>query len=635
MIQYSALDKTTIVQALTDYVKANFPDQRDFTASAGFTIITNEIAYVADLLSYRADYLANNNYLPCATNLRALDNLLALIGYQRDGVNPAITTVVIVPQQVTGNPNIPAQAGLTIRIPVKTTIQGVGIDGSAISFELFASPSNIYDDIEIPTGAANVTAYAVQGVSKTVTVISTGQPFQQVTIADLEVITGSLRLNAGVYDPTDPSLGTTYDPNLPAWEQVPYVVTYGQENIFEAKLKPDGTTVITFGDGNFGNVVPVGQSIIINYRVGGGSAGNVLPQALTGNGNFPIYNSGLLTPNSVSCSMTNTARGVGGRDEEGIEDAKFLAPLVYQTQGRAVKDIDFTAIALNNPIVYKAIAVSRQAIRIDSFEDPTSWNFPLFATQPYTISLVVHRFDLRTSKTYTASVKVPQAAYTDPSALIIDLNKALGWTYDQDSLAFTPTVNNQQFIGYFDLSIDGYIEFWVNTGDYQARVTINPGGNALLPILAIPPGSYGRVDGNYIDIHVLTYADDGNVSVPNAAAASSIATYFTQYQEIVTDVTVRRAFIKRVDIKSNVYIDKTADPITLKNAINTAILGIFDPSKRNLGQPLHVSDIVAAITAIPGVSYIDQFSPSQNVFPDAMTILQAGTINILFYTDNQ
>lgn len=634
-VEYSALSRETIEQALVDYVKANFPEQRDYVESAGFRIITREIAYVADLLSYRADYLANNNYLPSATNLRALDNLLSLIGYQRSSVQPAATDVVIVPQQTIGNPNDPAEAGYTVRIPAKTTIQGVGKNGSPVSFELFAGATNIFDDIEIPAGSPNVTAYAVEGVSKTVTIKSNGQRFQQVYLSDLDVIQDTMRVNTGIYDATDPNLGSTYNPNLPQWERVDYVVTHQQENIFEVRLRPDGTTVLSFGDGTFGNVVPAGHDIIINYRTGGGDNGNVLPQGLNGSGNFPIYNGGLRTPNTIGCAMTNISRGVGGRDEEGIEEAKFLAPLVYQTQQRAVKDIDYTALALNNPKVFKCVSISRQEIVLDSFEDPTEWLFPLALTQPYTISLDVHRLDLRTTKNYSANIRLTKTSYTDASELVIELNSQLGWTYDAESLAFRPTVLNKQFIGHFDLSIEGYIEFWIDTGSYQSRVSVKSGANSVLPPLYIGAGEFGRVDANYVDLHILTYADDGNVAVPNTALVNELRSYFDKYKEIQTEVTVRRGFIQRVDINGNVYLDRTADPIQIKAKVQEAIDSLFDAQNRDLGEAFYVSKLYEAIEAINGVAYIDEFLPAQNVFPDKRTLLQLGTLNVIFYEAKQ
>lgn len=636
-VDYSALDRETIEQALVDYVRSNFPEQQDFIESTGFRIITREIAYIADLLSYRADYLANNNYLPTATNLRALDNLLSLIGYRRSSVQPADCDVVVVPKTSVGNLAVPSQSGLTVRIPARTTISGVGKLGQPVTFELFAGSANIFDDIEIPTGAANVIAYAVEGISKTVTVKSNGARFQRIILPDISIIQDSLRINAGLYDPQDPNAGTTYNPNLPEWERVDFVVIHQKENVFELRLMSDGTTVITFGDGTFGNVIPVDQDIIINYRLGGGDNGNVLPQALNGSGTFPIYNGGLRTPDSVSCSLTNVARGVGGHDEESIEEAKFLAPLVYQAQNRAVKAIDYTAFALNHPKVAKAVAASRQPITVDAYAEPTSWAFPLAGSQNYNIAIDIHRLDTRATQRYTASIKIPQTSYTADQIdqMIIDINLALGWTYDQDSLAFRPTELNKQFVGRFDKAIEGNVEFIVETGTYQARTTLLESGNNVFPIMAIPLGTYGRTDANYVDIHTLTYADDGNVAVPNAALVNELRTYFEQYKEIQTEVVIRRGFILRIDVEGNVFVDPTADPIQVKLKVDEAIRGLFDASTRDLGEPFFVSKLFEAIEAVEGVAYVDEFKPAQNVFPNTQTLIQLGSLSITFFEAKQ
>lgn len=634
-IDYSALDRETIEQALTDYVVATFPEQQDVTQATGFAIVRRMIAYVADLLSYRADYLANNNFLPTCTNLRALDNLLSLIGYTRSGVQPAATDVAIIPQVTVGDTTVPANSGLTIRIPARTTITGTGKLGTPVTFELFAGANNIFDPIEIPTGAASVTAYAVEGQSKTVRVKSTGERFLKVVLPDLNVILDTVRINIGVYDPTDPSSGSEYSPNLPEWEKVDFVVVHGTENIYESRIGSDGLTALIFGDGTFGNIPSKDLDVVINYRTGGGDNGNVPAENLKGNGAFSIYDGGLRTPNTMKCTLLNITRGVGGRDEESIEEAKFLAPLVYQAQNRAVKDIDYTALALKHPKVSKAVAVSRQDIVIDAYQDFPAYNFPLAATQAYTLALEIHRLDSRSTQPYYANIRPPAVTYTSIDQLIIDLNLQLGWTYDPVSLAFHETTFGQGFIARFDKSLDNVIELWIKTGDYQARATLKDSGNSILPIIGIPVGTYGRVDANYVDINILSYAEDGNVAVPNAAVMNELRTYFTQYQELQTQVTIRRGFIQLVDISCNLFIDKSADPVRVKLAVNDAINGLFKADSLDLGESLPVSRIIAAIEGVEGVAYVDEFTPAQNVFPDKTTLLQLGNVSIPIYEARQ
>lgn len=631
-IDYSALDRETISAAIDDYVRATFPEQQDFVDSTGYAIIRNAISVVADLLSYRADYLANNCYLPTVTNLRALDNLLSLIGYRRNSVTSASTDVLIVPQQTVGSTN-PASPnfGRLIRVPARTQITGVGQKGRPVSFELFAGPTNIFDPIEIPSGSPNVVAYALEGESRTHRVTSNGQRFFQVALPDLDVVQDTIRVNVGIWDESDPTRGTLYRPNIPEWERVDFVVTFGAEDIYEVKLRNDGLTVVTFGDGIFGNLIPKGHDIIINYRTGGGENGNVLPEAMDGNGNFPIFQGDLQTAESMKCRMVNVSRGVGGRDEENIEEAKFLAPLIYQAQNRAVKDIDYTAFAIRHPRISKAVAVSRQDIIIDSAEDVELYEFPLADTQPYTMALTIHRIDTRTTQNFTASINLPKNTYDNIDELIIDINDQLGWEYDLDSLSFFRRNIDEAFVARLDKSIEGFIELWIHTGNYQARATLREGNNSIFPILRILPGTYGRVDANYVDLYVLTHAEDGTVSVPNTAIVNELTSYFDEYKEINTEVRVRRGRVQRIDITGNVFVERSADPLDIQTKVDRAIRSLFASDTRGLGEPLYVSKIFEAIEAVEGVAYVDQFDPAQNHFPDSQTLLQLGDVNITFF----
>jgi len=629
-IDYSALDRETVERALDDFVRATFPEQRDFLPATGYKIIQRMISYVMDLLSYRADYLTNNNYLPTCTNLRALDNLLALIGYQRAGPQPARTDIVIVPQEVVGTAGDPNDQKI-IRIPARTVISGTGADGLPTTFELFASATNLFSEIEIGPGQNNVRAFGLEGESKTVITKSTGQKFQQVVLPDLNVIAESVRINIGTFDTTNPNVGTEYEPALDVWERVSFLVLHGAEDVYEVRRLTDGLASIQWGDGNFGSVPSKDQDIIINYRVGGGNNGNVLPEALRGNGNFSVYQGGLRSPDSMKVTMVNVSRGAGGRTEETLDEAKFLAPLVYQAQQRAVKDIDYTAFALRSPLVAKAVAVSRQQIVVDSFEDSLEYEFPLAETQPYTLKLQIHRLDLRQTQTYTANLTVPLVSYTSVDALLIALNEALGWEYNADSLAFQETVPGEGFIAYFDKSVEGFIELWINTGNYQARATLLESGNSLLPIMKIGFGSYGRVDANYIDIYMLAFAEDGNIITPTPAIADELRTYFEEVKELQTVVTIRRGFIQRVNINADVYLERSADPQQVKFLVDQAIQEIFSSETRELGEPLYVSKVYEAIEAVEGVAYLDQFIPAQNVVPDKQTLLQLGTVDIPFF----
>lgn len=629
-IDYSSLDRDTIERALDDFVRANFPEQRDFIRSTGYKIGQRQIAYVTDLLSYRVDYLANNNLLPTTTNLRAFDNLVSLIGYQRSAGVAAVVDIVIVPQETVGTVDDPSDQR-QVRIPATTQITGTGALGLPVVFELFASARDLFSDIIILPGTNNVRAFGVEGLSKSIQVTSNGNRFQEILLPDIDIILDTVRINVGTFDPSSPTIGSLYEPNLPLWERVSFLVLHSTEDVFESRRRTDGLTLVQFGDGNFGNIPPKGQDIIINYRVGGGANGNVLPESLRSTSTFPVFNGGIRSPDGMKVTLTNVNRGAGGRDEETLEEGKFLAPLIFQAQERAVKDIDFTAFALKSPLVSKALAASRQEILIDSFEDSDTYNFPLAETQPFTLKLQVHRLDLRRTNTFTANINVPRTSYTILDEMIIDLNDQLGWEYNEESLAFQEKVAGEGFIARFDKSVEGFLVLIVNTLDYQARVTLLESGNSLIPIVNINFGGYGRVDINAIDVYVLSFSEDGNVVVPNAAIVDELRTLFETLKELQTDVVIRRGFIDRVDVRAHVFVDRSADPQRVRAKVDEAIQDVFGAEKRELGAPLFVSKFYEAIEAVEGVAYVDQFEPAQNIFPNQFTLLQLGDVDITFF----
>jgi predicted phage baseplate assembly protein len=98
------------------------------------------------------------------------------------------------------------------------------------------------------------------------------------------------------------------------------------------------TGVISFGDGRRGMVPPEGKNniIAVNYRIGGGSLGNVNANTLTSLGRALAYVD----------SVTNPLPATGGADRETIEEAKTRAPYTIKSRDRAVTAEDYEMLAL-------------------------------------------------------------------------------------------------------------------------------------------------------------------------------------------------------------------------------------------------------------------------------------------------
>lgn len=109
--------------------------------------------------------------------------------------------------------------------------------------------------------------------------------------------------------------------------------------VFFLQVSPiTGNYEIIFGDGVLGRQPKQGASIIIDYRITQGSAGN-------GCGNFTI-NFDPTETGEVTTSVTTTTNAIAstGYDAEDIETTRFMAPRWFQTQERAVVASDYSVL---------------------------------------------------------------------------------------------------------------------------------------------------------------------------------------------------------------------------------------------------------------------------------------------------
>lgn len=117
------------------------------------------------------------------------------------------------------------------------------------------------------------------------------------------------------------------------WKEVPQL--FGQPpaaRVFEVTTADDGTTLLQFGDGINGSLLPTGRSnVTASYRTGVGLSGRVHAGALTTLLQKPV---GL-------AAATNPLPAEGGADPELITAARQNAPRTVRTFGRIVSLQDF------------------------------------------------------------------------------------------------------------------------------------------------------------------------------------------------------------------------------------------------------------------------------------------------------
>jgi uncharacterized phage protein gp47/JayE len=111
---------------------------------------------------------------------------------------------------------------------------------------------------------------------------------------------------------------------------------------YTVKNLPNDSTIIQFGDGKFGRVIPTDATILVTYRIGGGSIGNVSVRAIGSSLTGLI--DGLSNPITVNIQNV-TASGLGGQDRETVDQARDLIPAFTQTNNRAVTLSDWQSLA--------------------------------------------------------------------------------------------------------------------------------------------------------------------------------------------------------------------------------------------------------------------------------------------------
>jgi len=136
------------------------------------------------------------------------------------------------------------------------------------------------------------------------------------------------------------------------------------DQVFVVKTFTTGDTVVQFGDNSFGAAVPTEAAIEVDYRVGGGIAGNVPLNSFNTTVTALIQD----TSSPVTVAVTNqTAAGEGGRDAETLEEARVNIPYWVRTNDRAVTLDDYQTICqLYTSAAAGSVAYARATVRTEN-----------------------------------------------------------------------------------------------------------------------------------------------------------------------------------------------------------------------------------------------------------------------------
>ena len=391
VIDYLARDYSSFRQALLDLIPAKLPEWTD-RSEASFGIVLIELfAYMADVLSYYQDRLANEAFLTTAQERRSIINHLRLIGYELSPAAPAIARLSLI---VANN--------VTQQIEVRRGDQFSTVSSKerkSVTFEYVEDRPLVVDFSTAPTAPARKPdGSPLQGFKEAVGVIpiregrsivnevigvSDGSPNQRFRLAQPRALPDSIEIVVETTPPTPPwrkrkSLIFTrraFTPDqLAALEQQgrlgsTLAFSRSADRDYATEIDENDITTIIFGDGQYGLIPPTGSRILGSYRVGGGQIGNV------GAGQITVV---ALAPQLqlLGAKVVNRNPASGGAERESIEQAIRFAPSVFTSMQRAVTAGDYVAQAKLFPGVSKARAETTNWNTVKLFIAPTGRGEP-------------------------------------------------------------------------------------------------------------------------------------------------------------------------------------------------------------------------------------------------------------------
>lgn len=392
VIDYLARDYDGFRRALLDLIPAKLPEWTD-RSEANFGVVLVELfAYLADILSYYQDRLANEAFLPTAQERRSVIEHLRLIGYE---MAPAAAATARLSLVVGTGVNQLVEVRKGDQFATATTRERPSVtfeytDEKPLLIDTTKAVPNLVLRKPDGTPLANfkevVDAIPVREgrtVTREVIGVSTGAPNQRFRLAQPRLLRDTLEIVVETDPPTPPwKLRRNLAFSRPAFTDEQLAALFHQERIgstlafsrtadadYAVETDETDVTTVVFGDGQYGRIPPPGAPIVATYRVGGGTAGNVGAGQITVVGRAPQLQ-------LLGAKVGNREAASGGAERESIEQAVRFAPVAFGSMQRAVTAEDYVALARLYPGVSKARAEATGWNHINLFVAPTGSGKP-------------------------------------------------------------------------------------------------------------------------------------------------------------------------------------------------------------------------------------------------------------------
>lgn len=319
-LNYTNQDFWSMKTRLIEFTRQKFDKEfSDFVESSLAIMLIENWAFLADTLSFKMDQIANEIFIDTVTDAENAFRLAKLVGFEPQ---PPIAARSL----WTATLNSPVLTDIYIPTPFDLKVTA---GNRRISIELFPADyenNPIFDqDILIPAGnLVNASIVGLEGSTKKLNTIGTGEVAQTVTLREFPVIYDSVRVKVdGVL-----------------WNQVNYFTDSQPRREYRLEFNSNYEAFVIFGNNRAGLIPSKGSKILVNYRKGGGSIGNIVSGTIE---KQTIINAPNLSF-GVPIGLRNYTRGEFGYDGDTIEEIRSKLPAWVRAQNRAVTGLDYKTL---------------------------------------------------------------------------------------------------------------------------------------------------------------------------------------------------------------------------------------------------------------------------------------------------
>ena len=560
-IKYLSKDFSTFKQNLQEFSKNYFPNTySDFTDASPGSLFVEMASYVGDVLGYYVDTQLQENFLLYTKEKENILSLAQSLGYKPKMATAAsvdLDIFQIVPASgLTGNKVPDYRYGMVLKENSEISTTG----GTNVSF-------NTIQDIDFKISSSfdptTVSVYSTSGgdvnyflLKKKVKAISLGnRKTVDFTIGNAEKFKKLTLSDTGI---TEITSCTDSDGNV--WYEVP---TLGQETVFQTVENNSLNDPTLSGDSD----------------------------------STPYLLKVVKTPRRFTTRFVN----------DNTLEIEFGSGILDEDDQEIIPNI--TNVGLNLP---------QGKDKLDLAFDPSNF----VSTKSYGLA------PSNTTLTFIyyagagVSSNVPSNTLTSGNNLIIEQPSFIGENSDTKALVRNSITFNNPSPARGGKDGDTLEEIRINalsSLSTQKRAVTKE--DYIIRTLNMP-SKYGAVSKAYItkdeilnkqsadtnpfalNLYVLGYDNNKNLSTLNTATKENLKTYLSQYRMVTDSINIRDAFIINIGIKFDLVVLPNFNSQEVLSRCISALQDYFDVDKWQINQPIVIGDIMFVLTSIKGVQNV-------------------------------